>query len=222
MEKYKICPNPACKKHNKPKAIECAWCEMPLTGVKVTDDETEAARQKTQEERAKAWEEQSESQVASANITGKMTRICESCGQHNPPNARKCTACGEDISDIVPTQDGAQMQPEIKVRYRLKSLDGGFVYEIPEDGAVVGRENKLSEYLTGKSYVSRRHAALRIADDKLFVKNLNTMNHTYVNNARIENDTETEVHSGDEIGFGGNITNGKRQELAAYFIVEEY
>ena len=222
MEKYKICPNPACEKHNKPKAIECAWCEMPLTGVKVTDDETEAVRQKTQEERAKLQEEQSESPVASANITGKMTRICENCGQHNPPNARKCTSCGDDISDIIPTQDGTQTQDAIKTKYRLKSLDGGFVYEIPEDGAVVGRENELSEYLSGKSYVSRRHAELRIAEDKLFVKNLNTMNHTYVNNARIENDTETEVHSGDEIGFGGNITNGKRQELAAYFIVEKY
>ena len=222
MEKYKICPNPACKKHNKPKAIECAWCEMPLTGVKVTDDETEAVRQKTQEERAKLQEEQSESPVASANITGKMARICENCGQHNPPNARKCTSCGDDISDIIPTQDGIQTQDAIKTKYRLKSLDGGFVYEIPEDGAVVGRENELSEYLSGKSYVSRRHAELRIAEDKLFVKNLNAMNHTYVNNARIENDTETEVHSGDEIGFGGNITNGKRQELAAYFIVEQY
>lgn len=221
MEKYKICPNPGCRKHNKPTAIECAWCEMPLTGVKITDDETEAARLKAEKEKADQQENQDNNMAIPVNHSGRMSRICENCGIHNPANARKCSGCGEDISDITPIQDiDLQEKPEKNCVFRLKGLTDGFLYEIPEQGSIIGRENDLKDYLANKSFVSRKHAELRIAEGRLFIKNLNSMNHTFINNVKIEDNTETEVHPGDEIGLGGNITNGKRQDLAAYFILE--
>ena len=39
MNKYKICPE--CHEKNEPFMIECAFCEADLTGVKITDEETE-------------------------------------------------------------------------------------------------------------------------------------------------------------------------------------
>ena len=221
MKKYKICPNQACRKHNKPTAIECKWCEMPLAGVKITDDETEAARMEAEKEKTDQQDNQSNNEPSPVKPFGKMSRICDNCSTHNLANARKCSNCGEDISDITPTQEtDVRGKPQETHIFRLKGLTEDILYEIPEQGAIIGREYNLKDYLANKSYVSRKHVVFRIVEGKLFIKNLNSMNHTYVNNVKIENNIDTEVHPGDEIALGGNITNGKRQDLAAYFILE--
>lgn len=214
MEKYKICPS--CGKHNTTKAIECRFCEMSLAGVKPTDDETEAARAAAEEK--KEQENQHNSFAAPLQHAGTMTRICSECGAHNAPNARKCSACGEDISDIVPTEE-TEPQPVKACRFSLQSYTGDFVFEIPEGGCVVGRENAMSDYLTGKSFVSRQHASFSIEDDKLYIENMSKTNFTYANNVKISE--KTELKNGDEIGLGGNISGGQRQELAAYFIMKQ-
>lgn len=211
MEKYKICPNPKCGKHNKSKAIECLWCETDLSGVKPTDDETEALR-------AQAESEKAAEETSGAGQARTMTRICESCGTHNPAAARKCTSCGEDISDVIPVPDSADSSV-ICAKYELQSLDGSFSFCVPDGVTLIGRENEMKEYLASKSYVSRKHAELENVDGKLLIKNLNKTNYTYVNNEKVLEDASVELHEGDEIGLGGNITNGERQELAAYFKV---
>lgn len=210
MGKYKICPG--CGKHNTTKAMECKFCEMSLAGVKPTDDETESARA---EESQKA---QNDSFAAPIQHEGMMTRICSECGTHNAPNARKCSACGEDISDIVPTEE-TELQPVRACRFTLQSYNGDFVFELPKEGCVVGRENAMSDYLTGKSFVSRLQASFTIEDDKLFIENLSKTNFTYVNNVRVTE--KTELKNGDEIGLGGNVAGGQRQDLAAYFVVKQ-
>lgn len=216
MEKYKICPNPKCGKHNKAKAIECLWCETDLSGVKPTDDETEAARAEAEEK--KEQEKQHNSFAAPVQHAGQMTRICSECGAHNAPNARKCSACGEDISDIVPTEE-TEPQPVKACRFSLQSYNGDFVFEIPEEGCIVGRENAMSDYLSSKLFVSRQHASFKIEEDKLYIENISKTNFTYVNNVKIAEKTELKV--GDEIGLGGNIVGGQRQDLAAYFIMKQ-
>ena len=221
MEKYKICPNPQCGKHNKSKAIECMWCETDLSGVKPTDDETEAARAKAEKEREKA--QQDMNSTSPINHAGGMTRICESCGTHNAPNARKCSNCGEDISDIIPVQDNT-IEPEPNENYVknfiLEAVDGQFSFDITEKGTVVGREQEMKDYLADKSYVSRKHAELRRESERLYIRNLSKMNFTYINNEKITDSEEHELKPGDEIGLGGNSVNGVRQNLAAYFIVK--
>lgn len=214
MEKYKICPS--CGKHNTTKAIECRFCEMSLAGVKPTDDETEAARAEAEEK--KEQEKQNNGFAAPMQHAGQMTRICSECGNHNAPNARKCSACGEDISDIVPTEE-INLQPVKACRFSLQSYNGDFVFEIPEEGCTVGRENAMSDYLSSKSFVSRQHASFKIEEDKLYIENISKTNFTYVNNVKIAD--RTELKPGDEIGLGGNIAGGQRQDLAAYFIMKQ-
>lgn len=198
MEKYKICPS--CNKKNEPTLLECIYCEADLTRVKITDEETE----KRQENVASAIE-----QPAS-----ELVRICE-CGAKNPPNARKCSSCGEDISDITPTPDTAEKPAE--TTFVLSSTDGQYAYKLTSDEIIIGRENVMSEYLSVKSYVSRSHARLSIINGELFIENMSNTNFTYVNNQKITG--KTQLKDGDEIGLGGTSVNGKSQSMAAYFLV---
>ena len=199
MEKYKICPS--CKTKNPPAMLECMVCETDLTGVKITDELTENMIK--------------ESDVSKADVPNKMIRVCE-CGTKNPPNARKCSLCNEDISDITPTADTCEEKNET-VTFVLSSLDGQYAFKITSDEVTIGRENVMGEYLSSKSYVSRSHAKLTVVDKEFFIENLSSTNFTYVNNKKITD--RTKLKDGDEIGLGGTNLNGKRQEQAAYFLV---
>ncbi|MDE7353666.1 MAG: FHA domain-containing protein [Acetatifactor sp.] len=198
MEKYKICPS--CSTKNEPTLFECTNCETDLTMVKITDEETE----KMLEENA----------AAESVTEPKLVRVCE-CGAQNPSNARKCSSCNEDISDIIPMPEKAETKDDSV--YLFSSLDGQYVYKIALLEAVIGRENAMGEYLAAKSYVSRAHAKLFLTDGRLFIENLSSTNYTYVNGRKIME--KTRLQEGDEVALGGTCVNGQRQEQAAYFQV---
>lgn len=197
MEKYKICPS--CHEKNEPTLLECIYCEADLTGVKITDEESERMQ---------------ENNSIAEQQTAELVRLCE-CGAKNPPNARKCSLCGEDISDITPTPDTAEKPAE--TTFVLSSTDGQYAYKLTSDEIIIGRENVMSEYLSVKSYVSRSHARLLIINGELFIENMSNTNFTYVNNQKITG--KTQLKDGDEIGLGGTSVNGKSQSMAAYFLV---
>lgn len=196
MEKYKVCPH--CGKHNPPKLLECIQCETDLSNVRVIDEEIEQRTENNNEP-----------------VVIDMTRICD-CGFHNPVNARKCENCGEDISDIIPVEEHEKSL--VHNRYTFASLDGEYAYEIVDSTVIIGREAVMQEYLGEKPYVSRKHAELSIDNELLFIENLSETNYTYVNNERIP-EGKYELHDGDEVGLGGKLQNGSRQEEAAYFLV---
>ena len=200
MEKYKICPS--CKTKNPPALFECMNCEADLTGIKITDEGTEKMI-------ADNAIEQSET------VSNKMVRVCE-CGAKNAPNARKCSSCDEDISDITPTPDTEDETKEER-SFVLSSLDGRYAYTITADDVTIGRESTMSEYLSVKSYVSRSHARVTKENNELYIENLSNTNFTYVNNKKITE--KTVLQDGDEIGLGGTNINGRCQEQAAYFLV---
>lgn len=163
MQKYKICPS--CHSKNEPTLLECFNCEADLTRVKITDEETE----KMLEENAEAAPCQSEKPA--------MVRVCE-CGERNPSNARKCKACGEDISDITPTPDGVQENAPVNTRtFVLSSLDGKYAYKVAGGETVIGRENAMGDYLATKSYVSRAHAKITLENTSLYIENLSGTNY---------------------------------------------
>ncbi len=197
MEKYKICPS--CHEKNEPTLLECIYCEADLTRVKITDEESERMQ---------------ENNSIAEQQTAELVRLCE-CGAKNPPNARKCSSCGEDISDITPTPDTAERPAE--TTFVLSSTDGQYAYKLTSDEIIIGRENVMSEYLSVKSYVSRSHAMLSIINGELFIENMSNTNFTYVNNQKITG--KTQLKDGDEIGLGGTNVNGKSQSMAAYFLV---
>ena len=195
MVKYKVCPS--CNTHNPPNLLECISCEADLTGIRIIDELTE---QKNISE-----------PIVSPTPTD-MVRICE-CGTKNPVAARKCTNCGEDISDVLPTPESQEV-----IRFVLASIDGNYAFELTEPIVEIGREQKMQDYLSCKSFVSRLHATLEIKDNKLFITNKSNTNFTYVNNKKIGEDAVS-LEDGDEIGLGGLNINGNRQDDAAYFTV---
>ncbi|MBQ9748291.1 MAG: FHA domain-containing protein [Clostridia bacterium] len=199
MEKYKICPS--CGTRNAPTVLECTKCEADLTRVKITDEENERLAK--------------EAAAAEKTAGPVMVRVCD-CGERNPANARKCHACGEDISDIPPSTEEVSA-PTGGRDFVLGSLDGQYAYRLPAADVTVGRENEMRDYLSSKRYVSRTHARLIIEGDALFIENLSTTNFTYINDQRIAE--RTELHDGDELGLGGMNIGGKRQSDAAYFLV---
>ena len=200
MEKYKICPS--CKTKNPPALFECMNCEADLTGIKITDEETEKMIADNAIEQAET-------------ASNKMVRVCE-CGAKNAPNARKCSSCDEDISDITPTPDTEEEAKE-EHAFVLSSLDGRYAYTITADDITIGREGTMSEYLSVKSYVSRSHARITKENNELYIENLSNTNFTYINNKKITE--KTMLQDGDEIGLGGTSINGRCQEQAAYFLV---
>lgn len=195
MERFKICPS--CGARNAPNRIECDQCEADITAVPVN---TEAAETKT------------ESAV-------KFVRICD-CGAKNAPQARRCTVCGEDISDIVATEDKDIEELETSGRGQLVSVNGAYSFTLPESDITIGRSHCMSEYLGGFSYVSRSQAKITWRENIPILTNLSRTNPTYINNKPLSNGQEAELKDGDEIGLGGCVIGDKRQDQAAYFIVQ--
>lgn len=203
LEKYKICP--ACGEHNPTSLLECRKCETDLTGIKVMD-----ARLEQQEKEAQEAAEQAES----GNAEPVLVRVCE-CGAHNPPQARKCRECGEDISDIIPT---TVMQEKQVFAYELTAIGDDFAVTLDQPVCIIGRESELKDYLGSKMYVSRQHAKLTVVAGKVLIENLSNTNKTFINNKVISNSEPTTLADGDEIGLGGMEIGGQRQEQAAYFL----
>ena len=202
LEKYKICP--ACGEHNPPSLLECRKCESDLTGIKVMDSAMEQKEAETQQAPVSA----------ASNGTPVLKRVCE-CGAHNPPQARKCQECGEDISDIIPT---TVMEEAPAFSYELKAVEDDYSVVIDQPVSIIGREAELKDYLGSKMYVSRQHAKLTVVAGKVFIENLSNTNRTFINNVVISGTEPAALSDGDEIGLGGMEVNGERQKDAAYFL----
>ena len=204
FKKCKVCP--ACGICNPPNRLECQECQTDLTRVRVANIDPE------QQEHTTAIDPQQ-----STCVEKSLFRVCE-CGEMNPPQARKCMACGEDISDILPV--AANPNQVERFSYVLRTVDGEHTYTIDKPIIILGREAELKEYLANKSFVSRRHAKLTTVAGKVFIENLSETNRTFVNSKLICSTTPKALVNGDEIGLGGTALMNRRQESAAYFIYE--
>lgn len=83
--------------------------------------------------------------------------------------------------------------------WKIKAITGPFAgQEISIDRPmVIGRDPSADLVLQG-GHISRKHAALSVRDNALWIKDLNSSNGTYVNGQRI---TEQALKSGDELQF---------------------
>ena len=222
MAKYRICPN--CGAKNRPSLLSCEKCGSDsLEYERILDDSIKPKEETTSDGSTTVDEENA---VGSTAV--RMVRICD-CGTHNPVNVRKCTNCGEDISYITPVNELEQSEEHLTQednneqgignRFILSSLDGEYAFEINENITTIGRECAMSQYLTTKKYVSRRHAELLQENEKLYIKNLSSTNYTYINNEKVEDQKYSELKDGDELGLGGKVVNNESQADAAYFMV---
>lgn len=90
--------------------------------------------------------------------------------------------------------------PEDKeyVLYITKGAKQGFKYKIEKPIIVLGRFNV--DFIIPDRQVSRKHAAVEVYGDKVFIKDLRSTNGTYVNGERV---FQAELEDQSEIVLGG-------------------
>jgi len=139
---------------------------------------------------------------------------CRQCGHGNEPGARFCSSCGalldgDEVTAGVPAVTGdegadtavdalAELPEGAAVLVVRRGPNAGSVFNI-ENGEVAAGRHPESEIFLDDITVSRRHAVISATDDRYVVRDVGSLNGTYVNHERVD---ESELHSGDEIQIG--------------------
>ncbi len=142
--------------------------------------------------------------------------FCNNCGHRNPPDANFCSSCGSALatgSDVtvsfVPEEPGDSQEVEMTVPLSdiqagtgllvvKRGPDVGTKYVLGPEVTRVGRHPE-SEIFLDDITVSRRHAEFLRDGMGYVVKDVGSLNGTYVNRERIE---EARLASGDEVQIG--------------------
>ncbi|MFM8906085.1 MAG: FHA domain-containing protein [Actinomycetota bacterium] len=153
--------------------------------------------------------------------------FCNQCGHRNPPSSTFCSSCGAVLdkpslrTNVLPKTDplldglgdednaivhGGEVAPgEVQLVVR-QGPEIGTRYTLEGDQVSVGRvpdnDIQLDDFT-----VSRQHAVFVRQGDAWLVRDLGSLNGTYVNSRRVD---ESVVQHGDEIQVG-------RFRLVAFF-----
>jgi pSer/pThr/pTyr-binding forkhead associated (FHA) protein len=141
---------------------------------------------------------------------------CRRCGEILNANANFCWYCGAPQHDatspetiavpVISTQESlspdANKDPKGEHRDELVIASGtsaGTRFELANEITSTGR-HEASDILLDDVSVSRHHAIFtRTASGRVTLRDLNSLNGTYVNGERVE---ETALHSADEVQIG--------------------
>jgi pSer/pThr/pTyr-binding forkhead associated (FHA) protein len=139
---------------------------------------------------------------------------CTNCGHRNPDDARFCAQCGRALQEDttvtfspieVEEETGedvalplAELTSEQALLVVKRGPNAGSNFVIDKEVTTAGRHPESDIFLDDVT-VSRRHAEIRRRDGRFFVRDLGSLNGTYVNRERVD---ETELASGDELQIG--------------------
>ncbi len=149
--------------------------------------------------------------------------FCTVCGAENPEGARFCSHCGTALAryqadragdttstislgsdlddDDVLAADAAAvaaLPPGTALLAVLRGANAGSRFLLDSDLTLVGRHPDSDIFLDDVT-VSRRHAEFYRQGGRFVVRDVGSLNGTYVNRERIE---EAELHEGDEVQVG--------------------
>ena len=145
---------------------------------------------------------------------------CNRCGHRNPEGANFCSSCGAPLEAAVDptvtttiTFTPVEVEPEgeeVTVQVAPAELGAGVLvvkrgpnagsrFELGPAVTTVGRHPDSDVFLDDVT-VSRRHAEVFHDGEALMVRDVGSLNGTYLNRARI--DEPTEVRHGDELQVG--------------------
>ncbi len=146
-----------------------------------------------------------------------MDVFCNNCGHRNPEGANYCSSCGELLSDsedlttstFVPDEAPVETEDEFSLG-QLEVPHGAGMLVVkrgPNAGSKFLLESELtragrhpeSDIFLDDITVSRRHAEFRREGDKYLVRDVGSLNGTYLNRERID---EAVLKSGDEVQIG--------------------
>ena len=144
--------------------------------------------------------------------------FCNQCGHRNPPSSSFCSSCGAvlDMPDertvVIAQVDALQdlPGPSDNASIRLGDVQGhgvlvirsgdltGSRFTLSKDVTLIGRHPE-SDILLDDITVSRRHAEVIKTASALIVRDLGSLNGTYVNQTRVD---EFGLKHGDELQVG--------------------
>lgn len=139
--------------------------------------------------------------------------LCTKCGHENLPGSRFCSSCGaplEAVSDehtmnlnIEPAAgESIDVEPTDLTAGGLlvvtRGPNSGSKYEIDQDFITLGRHPDSDVFLDDVT-VSRRHVEISRSNDGFSVRDVGSLNGTYLNRERIE---QAPLASGDELQVG--------------------
>jgi pSer/pThr/pTyr-binding forkhead associated (FHA) protein len=145
---------------------------------------------------------------------------CGQCGHRNPAGANFCSSCGSPLDGWIEDRTTAFVTPvddpapatELDVAVALDDLPAGSGmlvirrgpgagsrFLLGEDLVTAGRHPESHVFLDDVT-VSRRHAEIVRSPTGYRVRDVESLNGTYVNRVRIDGDVE--LHDGDELQIG--------------------
>ena len=137
---------------------------------------------------------------------------CPECGFQNPEAANYCARCGaylrrDEQGETTLSLDPEEVAAEVAAGHapRMPALvvraGGGRAGETFETGGLrtlIGRSPECHVFLDDVT-VSRRHAEIVREDDRYVIRDLGSLNGTFVNRRRIES---AELSADDEVQIG--------------------
>lgn len=119
----------------------------------------------------------------------------------------------EDEATGLLVEDEDELETALLCENEESSIDVSFatlfrvltseVVDINKPVFRLGKEKSYVDYfITNNIAVSRSHADIIVRDSRFYIKDLNSKNHTYINNQQIPVMCEIELHNGDNIKLG--------------------
>jgi pSer/pThr/pTyr-binding forkhead associated (FHA) protein len=145
--------------------------------------------------------------------------FCNRCGHRNPPESGFCSACGSALDNVTdrtvtlakidPLLDSISHDDDVQVDLGAIPSDSGVL--IVRNGARAGEQFTLhsaitrlgrhpeSDIVLDDITVSRRHVEVEHLGHSYKVRDVGSLNGTYVNQVRID---DTVLRQGDELQVG--------------------
>ena len=137
---------------------------------------------------------------------------CHNCGHEDKQASRFCPSCGNkivneseentdvfEIVDSVPHEnDRAQFPQDCGLLVVESGPKAGARYGLEEEMVTIGRHSGAGIFLDDIT-VSRQHAQIERANDQYLVRDVGSLNGTYINRERIDT---AQLQDGDEVQIG--------------------
>ena len=144
--------------------------------------------------------------------------FCNNCGHRNPTGANFCSSCGHALGHAAeepttitfqpiepgdPAEEQVVTVPDLPegsgILWVKRGPNAGSKYALDKDTVLAGRHPDSDIFLDDIT-VSRRHAEFTRTADGYTVKDVGSLNGTYLNRDRI--DEEAPLGNGDEVQIG--------------------
>jgi pSer/pThr/pTyr-binding forkhead associated (FHA) protein len=137
--------------------------------------------------------------------------VCGRCGHRNDPDARFCSSCGAPLPGGDETTQGhvavarevedravAELAPGTGLLVVDRGPNAGSSYLLDQDEVALGRHPESQVFLDDIT-VSRRHSVIERVGGAFRIRDVGSLNGTYVNRDRVE---EAPLVDGDEVQVG--------------------